>query len=66
MKKIEEKVMLRQLVAEDGKIIISRNLNEFGNPVVVSKHIYLGKEDLEDNYLEINEEDLILNKEGEE
>lgn len=66
MKKVENQVVLRQLVADEGKIIISRQLNEFGNPVVVSKHIYLGKEDLEDNYLEINEEDLTLNKEGEE
>lgn len=64
MKKIEDKVVLRQLIAEEGKVIISKELNEFGNPYVVSKHIYLGKEDLENNYLEINEEDLILNEEN--
>lgn len=66
MKKVENQVVLRQLIAEEGKIIISKQLNEYGNPVVVSKHIYLGKEASEDDYLEINEEDLILNEEKNE
>lgn len=64
MKKV--KVVLRQLIADEGKIIISKELNEFGNPVVVSKHVYLGKEAKEEDFLEINEEDLLLNEEKEE
>ena len=64
MKKVE--VVLKQLIADEGKIIVSKELNEFGNPIVVSKHVYLGKEAKEEDFLEINEEKLILKKEEEE
>lgn len=66
MKKIEKEVLLRKLEAEAGKVIISKTLNEFGNPKVVTKEIYLADGSDENEYLEINEEDLILNEEKEE
>ena len=66
MKKIEKEVLLRKLEAEAGKVIISKTLNEFGNPNIVTKEIYLADGSDENEYLEINEEDLILNKEKEE
>ena len=56
-------ITLRKLVADENKILISKKLNEFGNPTVVSKEIYLGKEANEDEFMEINEADLILNEE---
>lgn len=55
--------ILRTLVADKNKVIISKKLNEFGNPTIVTKEICLGKEVSEDEFIEINEEDLILNEE---
>lgn len=53
-------VKLRKLTADEGKIIISKETqqNEKGIevPVVKAKEIYLGKEDSEDNYVEVDEE----------
>ena len=63
MKKIEQNVVLRKLVADDNKVLISKELNEFGNPAIVTKELYLAKEANEDEFIEINEEDLILNQE---
>lgn len=63
MKKIEKEVTLRTLIADEGKVIISKELNELGNPVVVSKEIYLGKEATEEDFVEISEEDLVLKEE---
>lgn len=55
----ETNVKLRKLTAEEGKIIVSKEMqkDEDGNdvPVVKSKEIYLGKEDSEDNYIEVEE-----------
>lgn len=55
----ETKVTLRHLVASDGKIIISKETTTDVDgrevPVVKSKEIYLGKEDSEDNYIEIDD-----------
>ena len=57
----ETDVKLRKLTADEGKIIISKEKqkDENGNeiPVIRAKEIYLGKEDSEENYLEINEEE---------
>lgn len=40
--KIEEKqVTLRKLVASEGKILVSKTLDEEGEPTVKSKEIYL-------------------------
>ena len=60
MKLEEEKVTLRKLTASEGKIIISKETQideETGekNPVTKAKKIYLGKNDSEDNYEEIDE-----------
>lgn len=54
-------IELRPLIAKEGKIIISKEttIDVDGRevPVVKSKEIYLGKEDSEDNYIEIDEEE---------
>lgn len=63
MKKIEKEVVLRKLEAEKGKVIISKDLNEFGNPNVIAKEIYLADGSDENEYYEINEVDLVLNEE---
>lgn len=63
MKKIEENIIVRKLVADENKIIISKELNRYGNPEIVSKTIYLAKEAKEEDFVEINEEELILNEE---
>ncbi len=63
MKKIEKEVTLRTLIADEGKVIISKETNEYGNPVVVSKEIYLGKEATEEDFEEINESELVLKEE---
>lgn len=60
MKLEEEKVTLRKLTASEGKIIISKETQideETGekNPVTKAKKIYLGKNDSEENYTEIDE-----------
>lgn len=51
---IEEKqVILRKLIASDGKILISKTLDEEGNPVVKSKEIYLADGASENDFEEI-------------
>lgn len=60
MKLESEPVILRKLIASEGKIIISKETKideETGKevPVVKSKEIYLGKYDSEENYIEIDE-----------
>ena len=56
----ETNVKLRKLTADEGKIIVSKETqkDEDGNdiPVVQAKEIYLGKEDSQDNYMEVEEE----------
>ena len=57
----ETDVKLRKLRADEGKIIISKETQKDENgiemPIVKAKEIYLGKEDSEDNYVEIDEEE---------
>lgn len=55
----EKNVKLRRLTADEGKVIVSKETekDENGNdiPVIKAKEIYLGKEDSEENYVEIEE-----------
>lgn len=55
----EKNVKIRKLMADEGKVIVSKETekDENGNdvPVVKAKEIYLGKEDSEENYVEIEE-----------
>ena len=57
----ETNVKIRKLTADEGKMIVSKEMqkDEKGNdvPVVQAKEIYLGKEDSEENYIEVNEEE---------
>ena len=57
----ETDVKLRKLTADEGKIIISKETQKDENgiemPIVKAKEIYLGKEDSEDNYVELDEEE---------
>lgn len=57
----KEQATLRTLIAEEGKVIISKETTineETGekNPVTKAKKIYLGKNDSEENYIEIVDE----------
>ena len=66
MKLESEPVILRKLIASEGKIIVSKETKideETGEevPVVKSKKVYLGKYDSEDNYITI---DLYKEKNG--
>lgn len=55
----ETDVKLRKLTADEGKVIVSKETQKDKNgidvPVVKSKEIYLGKEDSEENYVEVEE-----------
>lgn len=51
----EKQVILRKLTASEGKILVSKSLDEEGKPVVKAKEIYLAVGDTEDNYEEIDE-----------
>lgn len=55
----ETNVKLRKLTAAEGKIIISKETQKDENgievPIVKSKEIYLGKEDSQENYIEVEE-----------
>ena len=55
MKLEEKQVTLRKLVASDGKIIVSKTLDEDGKPSITAKELYLGNGDSENNYEEIDE-----------
>lgn len=59
----ETKVTLRKLVADENKVLISKTLNEFGNPSVIAKEIYLGNGSSELDFEEIIESELVLNEE---
>lgn len=53
---IEEKqVTLRKLVASEGKILVSKTVDEEGNPTVKAKEIYLANGANEEDFLEIEE-----------
>lgn len=51
----EKQVTLRKLVASEGKVIVSKTLDEEGNPVVKTKELYLANGASEDDYEEIDE-----------
>lgn len=64
----ETPVVLRKITAAEGKIIISKSVDDSGNPVIKSKEIYLPEnaniEDFEEiDYVEENQE---TNNENEE
>ena len=58
----EKQVILRKLVASEGKILVSKTLDEEGNPTVKSKEIYLADGASENDFEEIDE---IIKQEGE-
>ena len=51
----EKQVILRKLVASEGKILVSKTLDGDGNPTVRSKEIYLANGASEDDFEEIDE-----------
>ena len=51
----EKQVILRKLVASEGKILVSKTLDEEGNPTVKSKEIYLADGASENDFEEIDE-----------
>lgn len=51
----EKQVILRKLVASEGKILVSKTLDEEGNPTVRSKEIYLADGATENDFEEIDE-----------
>ena len=51
----EKQVTLRKLVASEGKILVSKTLDEEGNPTVRSKEIYLADGASEKDFEEIDE-----------
>ena len=54
--KIEEKqVTLRKLVASEGKILVSKSLDEGGKPTVRAKEVYLAVGAKEDDFEEIDD-----------
>lgn len=54
--KIEEKqVTLRKLVASEGKILVSKSLDEDGKPTVRAKEVYLAVGAKEDDFEEIDD-----------
>lgn len=53
-----KQVELRKLTAGEGKIIVSKSLNEEEKPVVKAKEIYLAVGDTADNYYEIDDEEI--------
>lgn len=55
MKLEEKQVTLRKLVASEGKVIVSKTLDEEGNPTVRAKVLYLAVGSSEDDFEEIDE-----------
>lgn len=55
MKLEEKQVTLRKLVASEGKIIVSKTLDEEGNPTVKAKEVYLAVGASEDDFEEVDE-----------
>ena len=51
----EKQIILRKLVASEGKILVSKTLDEEGNPTVKSKEIYLADGASENDFEEIDE-----------
>lgn len=55
MKLEEKQVTLRKLVASEGKVIVSKTLDEEGNPTIKTKEVYLAVGANEDDFEEIDE-----------
>lgn len=51
----EKQVTLRKLIASDGKILVSKTLDEDGNPTIRSKEIYLADGASEEDFEEIED-----------
>ena len=51
----EKQVVLRKIVASEGKILVSKSLDEEGNPVVKAKEIYLANGSNAEEYEEIDD-----------
>ena len=51
----EKQVILRKLVASEGKVIISKELNEENKPTLISKEVYLGNGTSENEFEEVDE-----------
>ena len=47
----EKNIKIRKLISDEGKMIVSKEMQKD------AKEIYLGKEDSEENYIEVNEEE---------
>lgn len=50
----EKQVTLRKLVASEGKVLVSKTLDEEGNPTVRAKEIYLAIGGSEDDFMEVD------------
>ena len=55
MKLEEKQITLRKLVASEGKIIVSKTLDEERQPTVKAKEIYLAVGASEDDFEEVDE-----------
>lgn len=55
MKLEEKQVTLRKLVASEGKVIVSKTLDEEGNPTIRAKEVYLAVGSNENDYEEVDE-----------
>lgn len=53
-----KQVILRKLVASEGKILVSKKIGENGKPVIQSKLIYLAKTSSVDDFEEIDEDSI--------
>lgn len=51
----EKQVILRKLVASEGKILVLKTFDDDGNPTVRSKEIYLANGASENDFEEIDE-----------
>ena len=51
----KKQVTLRKLVASEGKVLVSKTLDEEGNPTIRAKEIYLAVGANEDDFIEIDE-----------
>ena len=50
-----KKVTLRKLVASEGKVFVSKELDEEGTPTVKSKEVYLAENGNEEDFIEVDE-----------
>lgn len=51
----EKQITLRKLVAGEGKVLVSKTLDEEGNPTVIAKEIYLAAGAKEEDFIEVDE-----------